>query len=122
LFSPQYPLSKAYAKLNSSLQRAEISDMTGVPFHLSRHWVRALFFVLFLLTLNQHPDSILAQSGDVDSSSVIRRFQGHSDWVQSVAFSPDGQTVLSGSADATLILWDVTTGEALFDTGDTQQY
>jgi WD40 repeat protein len=33
--------------------------------------------------------------------------------VYSVAFSPDGQTALSGSWDNTLILWEVATGEAL---------
>src|SRR5690606_15289705 len=37
----------------------------------------------------------------------------HPDGVISVAFSPDGQTVLSGSDDGTLILWDVRTGERL---------
>ncbi|QIZ72928.1 nSTAND1 domain-containing NTPase [Oxynema aestuarii] len=33
------------------------------------------------------------------------RFQGHQDWVVAVAFSPDGETVVSGSADNTLRLW-----------------
>jgi WD domain, G-beta repeat len=43
----------------------------------------------------------------------IRTFTGHSNPVTSVAFSPDGRTVLSGSFDRTLELWDVATGEAL---------
>ena len=29
------------------------------------------------------------------------------DWVLSVAFSPDTRTLVSGSADTTIILWDV---------------
>ena len=33
--------------------------------------------------------------------------KGHRDRVLSVAFSPDGQTLASGSADNTIILWDV---------------
>jgi WD40 repeat protein len=33
--------------------------------------------------------------------------------VQSVAFSPDGKTALSGSRDATLMLWDITTGKEI---------
>jgi len=33
--------------------------------------------------------------------------------VTSIAFSPDGTTVLSGSDDTTLILWDVATGDIL---------
>ncbi|MEH1871966.1 MAG: WD40 repeat domain-containing protein [Nostoc sp.] len=29
----------------------------------------------------------------------------HSDWVNSVAFSPDGKTLVSGSRDMTIKLW-----------------
>jgi WD40 repeat protein len=36
---------------------------------------------------------------------------GHSHWVLSVAFSPDGQTLASGSHDKTIKLWDVKTGK-----------
>ena len=38
---------------------------------------------------------------------------GHQNWVSSVAFSPDGKTLASGSADRTLLLWDVATHQAL---------
>ena len=41
---------------------------------------------------------------------TIRTFAGHSGNVDSVAFSPDGRTALSGSDDSTLKLWDVPTG------------
>jgi WD40 repeat protein len=33
--------------------------------------------------------------------------QGHSNWVTSLAFSPDGMTLASGSWDGTVLLWDV---------------
>jgi WD40 repeat protein len=32
-------------------------------------------------------------------------------WVLSVAYSPDGKTLASGSRDNTLKLWDVRTGK-----------
>ncbi|MFK5970008.1 MAG: PKD domain-containing protein [Candidatus Marithrix sp.] len=44
----------------------------------------------------------------------IRIFNGHTDWVESVAFSPDGKYILSGSGDNTLKLWDVSTGTEIY--------
>ena len=38
---------------------------------------------------------------------------GHSIWVLSVVFSPDGQLALSGSVDQTLKLWDVSSGREI---------
>ena len=37
--------------------------------------------------------------------------QGHSGDVNSVAYSPDGRQLLSGSFDGTVRVWDVATGQ-----------
>ena len=37
--------------------------------------------------------------------------QGHTDWVWSVAFSPDGRHIVSGSGDRTIRVWDAQTGD-----------
>jgi len=41
---------------------------------------------------------------------VIRTFEGHTSGVTSVAFSPDGKLLASGSYDGTIKLWEVATG------------
>lgn len=47
------------------------------------------------------------------SSPLLRTYAAHDDIVNSVAFSPDGRTALSGSYDETLRLWDATTGNTI---------
>ena len=47
------------------------------------------------------------------TGTELRRFEGHTNWVEAVAFSPDGRTALSGSRDAKLILWNAETGKEI---------
>lgn len=39
--------------------------------------------------------------------------EGHTNWVSSVAFSPDGKQIASGSGDHTIRRWDALTGESV---------
>ena len=56
--------------------------------------------------LTPHPPTAASPTGE-------RRLNGHSGMVTSLALSPDGNTLLSGSTDQTLRLWDWRTGNLL---------
>jgi hypothetical protein len=43
----------------------------------------------------------------------VSNLKGHSDWVSSVAFSPDGSRLAMGSSDGTAIIWDLERGKAI---------
>ncbi|BAZ20277.1 protein kinase [Kalymmatonema gypsitolerans NIES-4073] len=58
-----------------------------------------------------NPISVIASK---DSDVFLKRtLTGHSDWIYSVAISPDGKTLASGSYDKTIKLWNLATAEQI---------
>jgi WD40 repeat protein/tRNA A-37 threonylcarbamoyl transferase component Bud32 len=47
------------------------------------------------------------------ADALVLAITGHTDWVTSAAFSPDGRRIVSSSNDKTARLWDAATGHAI---------
>ena len=50
---------------------------------------------------------------DYTKFTCLKTLEGHSSWVNSVAYSPKGTRIVSGSVDETIKIWDANTGECL---------
>jgi uncharacterized delta-60 repeat protein len=50
---------------------------------------------------------------DINTRQEMATFEGHMSNVFSIAFSPDGKTLATGSSDRTVKLWDIPTGQEL---------
>jgi WD40 repeat protein len=96
------------------------------------HYLRRLFRVRQLATLQGHEDGVLAVAFSPDGGRVAsgdargvvkvwdrralreaRTLSGHLGAVSAVAFSPDGTCLASGGADGAVHVWNASTGEAL---------
>jgi dipeptidyl aminopeptidase/acylaminoacyl peptidase len=54
------------------------------------------------------------QVWDAFSGEQVALFRGHTDTVNSVAWSPDGKSIASGAADGTVRVWDTATSKQVY--------
>ena len=52
--------------------------------------------------------------GKINQYTPMLKLKGHKEDVSTLAFSPDGKMLLSGSEDGTIRAWDTTTGQQLY--------
>ena len=58
-------------------------------------------------------DNEIAILFDLESGQLLKKFIGHSGYILSAVFSPNGQYILTGSADNKIILWEVKSGKKI---------
>ena len=58
-------------------------------------------------------DTPITNPYDVTNFTCLKTLEGHSDSVRSIAYSPDGTKIVSGSYDETIKIWDANTGKCL---------
>lgn len=63
--------------------------------------------------VSDYVDAKYVEIWDVRSKKVLHILDGHSDLVRSVAFSPSGQILASGSKDGSVKLWDINSGKEI---------
>ena len=52
---------------------------------------------------------------NVKTGAEKKTFMGHTEWINGVLFSPDGETLASASRDGTILLWDLTSATNVVD-------
>jgi len=80
---------------------------SALLFSPTRSLVRRLF-------QHEEPEWISVKPAIGDSwSACLQTLEGHSDWVNSVAFSHDSTRLASASGDSTVKIWDASSGACL---------
>ncbi len=86
--------------------------------------VRARRFQVQSLEVSHGGESVVTRHRDAGTRGwracpvTTLEFKGHRYWVYSVAFSPDGQRIVTGSDDKTARVWNARTGQLLVELQD----
>ena len=82
-----------------------------------RHKIYQILIIIFALTLSACEETFVEAGIRVEEDYLnfkcLKTLEGHSWDVYSVAYSPDGTKIISGSYDKTVKIWDANTGECL---------
>ncbi|GAB1211518.1 hypothetical protein ATERTT37_000641 [Aspergillus terreus] len=124
---PDLPYSCRYWVFHVTQSKPPVSDLETLLFLEEHflHWLEAMSLIGVLsetiemmVTLQksiQYRSPWIHALPQVEKSWGANRqtLEGHSGSVYAVAFSPDGHTIVSGSGDSSIKLWNAATGEQL---------
>jgi WD40 repeat protein len=95
-----------------TVNQSEVVKKTG------KHWLLGGAIALTVLAIGgygfkQNYYAQLFESSRTEKISIAKELRGHTSSVNCLAISPDGATLVSGSADNSIRLWNFATGKAL---------
>ncbi|WP_243713863.1 NB-ARC domain-containing protein [Nostoc sp. 106C] len=101
------------------LRGADLHNVKFIGADLNKSRFTEAFGIVLAVAYN--PKKSIIALGDTKSKIRLRdanghqllTLEGHTNWIRSVAFSPDGEILVSGSDDKTLMLWNTKTGQCL---------
>jgi WD40 repeat protein len=62
------------------------------------------------IEIEEEPWNQTIKVWDAATGAEVMTLRGHFGWILSIAFSPDGERIVSGSSDKTVKVWDAATG------------
>lgn len=107
------------------LDRLIICEFENVVNDITTNSIHSAFFLPFslIVLVSVLPNSAVgAPALSSDTNTILDtgpRLTGHTGWINSVRFSPDGKIIVTGSLGGTTKLWDVETGRELHSVHET---
>ncbi|HLO14565.1 MAG TPA: AAA family ATPase [Anaerolineales bacterium] len=101
------------AQRQAALARAGELAAQSVRWHDSRFDLSLLFSIEAFHTADIPRTRSVLLDNSQTHPNALQYLRGHTHFVKSVALSPDGKILASGSRDDTIILWDMETGQPI---------